>query len=69
MLCKRYIPEYMVKEKEMPAPFLTAFAYIQSGQLTERLFDVSLKTPIINLKDVFITGIVAHKMGIIPECL
>ncbi|XP_043482248.1 beta-1,3-galactosyltransferase 1-like [Leptopilina heterotoma] len=60
---KYYVPIIQYKFSEYP-PFVTGPAYLLSGNSVHRLHKESLNTPFLKLEDVFVTGIVAEKLGI-----
>ncbi|XP_051166087.1 beta-1,3-galactosyltransferase 1-like [Leptopilina boulardi] len=60
---KYYVPIIQYKFSEYP-PFVTGPAYLISGNSIHRLHKESLNTIFLKLEDVFLTGIVAEKLGI-----
>ncbi len=59
-------PKYMFGEKLYPN-YLSGTAYALSRHTAELLLKAALDTPIFHLEDVYITGILARKIGVRPE--
>lgn len=60
---KWYTPTFMFKGKTFPK-YLHGTAYLMSSDTAHILYTESLKTSILHLEDVYLTGIVANKVGI-----
>lgn len=58
-----YTPHYMYKGFFFPT-FLSGYTYIMSQDVAQNLLRAAFTTPIINLEDVYITGILANKIKI-----
>ena len=56
----------MFSGREYP-DYVSGTGYVMSGRLIPRLFDTSLSVPLFHLEDVFMTGLVARRAGIVPE--
>lgn len=56
----------MFNEKEYP-DYVSGTGYVLSGRLIPVLFETALHVPLFHLEDVFTTGMVARKAGIVPE--
>ncbi|XP_051164685.1 beta-1,3-galactosyltransferase 1-like [Leptopilina boulardi] len=55
---KWYTPKYMYSEKTYPN-YLSGTAYVMSLDVAARLYKQALRTPILHLEDVYITGVCA----------
>lgn len=60
---KWYAPDYMYSDKFYPR-FLNGYFYVMTSDTANALYEESFQIPIFHLEDVFITGIVANKLGI-----
>uniref|UniRef100_A0A336LD06 Hexosyltransferase n=1 Tax=Culicoides sonorensis TaxID=179676 RepID=A0A336LD06_CULSO len=60
---KHYTPRYLYENFFFP-PFLSGYIFIMSPDIAEMLYDAAMKTPLIHLEDVFVTGILAEKSNI-----
>lgn len=56
-----YLPYWMYNETVLP-DFTSGWAYVLPGRRIPEIIDASLLVPMINLEDVFFTGIVARRM-------
>lgn len=55
-----YLSPQLYPHKKLPT-FLSGTAYIFTGSLLSPLYSCALRTPLINLEDVFLTGLCARK--------
>ncbi|XP_057672478.1 beta-1,3-galactosyltransferase 1-like [Diorhabda carinulata] len=62
---KWYCPSYMFNKTYYPN-FLSGTGYLMSMDVTKRLIDAAIRTPLIHLEDVYLTGICAEKAGVFP---
>ncbi|XP_046681951.1 beta-1,3-galactosyltransferase 1-like isoform X2 [Homalodisca vitripennis] len=62
---KWYTPQYLFSEPFYPN-YLSGTGYVMSQDVVPKLYKAALKTPIIHLEDVYITGICARVAGIKP---
>ncbi|KAK2584938.1 hypothetical protein KPH14_002532 [Odynerus spinipes] len=60
---KYYVSQMQYKQPVFP-DFTTGPAYLLSSDIVRKLYDTALDQTYLKLEDVFITGIVAHKLGI-----
>lgn len=56
VLVVRYMPQYIFSEGFYPN-YLSGTGYVMSRDVVNKLYKAALKTPIIHLEDVYITGI------------
>ncbi|XP_033208263.1 beta-1,3-galactosyltransferase 1-like isoform X2 [Belonocnema kinseyi] len=62
---KWYTPKYMYAEKAYPN-YLSGTAYVMSLDVASKLYQEALKTPILHLEDVYITGVCAKRAKLRP---
>ncbi|KAL2714564.1 hypothetical protein V1478_015749 [Vespula squamosa] len=60
---KYYVSQTQFKQPVFP-DFTTGPAYLLSSDIVRKLYDAALDQTYLKLEDVFMTGIVAHKVGI-----
>ncbi|XP_046830087.1 beta-1,3-galactosyltransferase 5-like [Vespa crabro] len=60
---KYYVSQMQFKQPVFP-DFTTGPAYLLSSDIVRKLYDAALDQTYLKLEDVFMTGIVAHKLGI-----
>ncbi|XP_034942398.1 beta-1,3-galactosyltransferase 5-like [Chelonus insularis] len=60
---KYYVSQEQFEQKTFP-DFTTGPAYLLSKDVTAKLYGAALDETYLKLEDVFITGIIAHKLGI-----
>nr|KAF7410903.1 hypothetical protein H0235_013510 [Vespula pensylvanica] len=60
---KYYVSQTQFKQPVFP-DFTTGPAYLLSSDIVRKLYDAALDQTYLKLEDVFMTGIVAHKLGI-----
>ena len=59
-LVRYFLSPTLYPEPKLPM-FLSGTAYIFTGSLLPSLYSCALKTPLINLEDVFLTGLCASR--------
>jgi hypothetical protein len=65
---KWYIPSKVWPTGETLPPYAGGPCYVISGELVPKLYAKALTTPLINLEDVFLIGVVGYQgMGIEPK--
>lgn len=62
---KWYMPKYMYSEKAYPN-YLSGTAYVMSLDVAARIYKEALRTPILHLEDVYITGVCAKRAKLRP---
>ncbi|CAL7950725.1 unnamed protein product [Xylocopa violacea] len=62
---KWYTPKYMYSEKVYPN-YLSGTGYVMSLDVAFKLYRAALKTPLLHLEDVYITGLCAKRAKIRP---
>lgn len=62
---KWFVPNYMFSERRYPN-YLSGTAYLMQKSVVSKLFKASLDTPVFHLEDIYITGVLARKVGIRP---
>ncbi|KAA0200473.1 hypothetical protein HAZT_HAZT006448 [Hyalella azteca] len=63
---KWYSPHYMYAGDHYPN-YLSGTAYILSSSVLTPLLEAAMLTPLFHLEDVYITGILAQKIGVTPQ--
>uniref|UniRef100_A0A1L8E1W0 Hexosyltransferase n=1 Tax=Nyssomyia neivai TaxID=330878 RepID=A0A1L8E1W0_9DIPT len=58
---KYYIPTWLYNKSYYPT-YLSGLGYLLPGKSVSRIFDESLKVPLINMEDVFFTGMIANEI-------
>lgn len=59
------MPKYMYSEKAYPN-YLSGTAYVMSLDVAARIYKEALRTPILHLEDVYITGVCAKRAKLRP---
>lgn len=62
---KWYCPSYMFNKTYYPN-FLSGTGYLMSVDVTEKLIAAAIRTPMIHLEDVYLTGICAENAAVFP---
>jgi beta-1,3-galactosyltransferase 1 len=62
---KWYMP-YDIFPGSVYPPYALGWAYFLSGNIIHSLYKTALSTPLVHVKDVFLTGVVAKKLNISP---
>lgn len=62
---KWYVPPFVYPHHTYP-DYLSGTGYVMSGDLLGQLFRTALETPFFYMEDIFVTGMVAQKLGIKP---
>ncbi|KAH0553605.1 beta-1,3-galactosyltransferase 1-like isoform X1 [Cotesia glomerata] len=62
---KWYTPKYMYSEKTYPN-YLSGTGYVMSLDVALKLYEAALKTPLLHLEDVYLTGLCAKKAKLRP---
>ncbi|XP_057328034.1 beta-1,3-galactosyltransferase 1-like isoform X2 [Microplitis mediator] len=62
---KWYTPKYMFSEKTYPN-YLSGTGYVMSLDVASKLYATALKTPLLHLEDVYLTGLCAKKAKLRP---
>ena len=60
---KYYISPEVYPDAMYP-PFVTGPSYLISRAAVSKIFDEAMESPFIHLEDVFLTGVIAEKLGI-----
>ncbi|RZB41660.1 Galactosyl T domain containing protein, partial [Asbolus verrucosus] len=63
---KWYVPYEWYPEAKYP-DYLCGPTYLMSADVVRKLYHCALETPIFYIEDVYVTGICAKKMGIVPK--
>lgn len=56
---KWFTPRWMFNKEALPN-FINGPAYFISGSLVQKIYETALKTPLLTLEDVFLTGLVSN---------
>lgn len=62
---KWFVPHYMFSEKKFPN-YLSGTGYLMHRTTVSKLFTAALDIPVFHLEDIYVTGILARKVGIRP---
>lgn len=62
---KWYVPLIVYPQHTYP-DYLSGTGYVLSGDILSQLFRTALETPFFYMEDIFITGMVASKLGLKP---
>ncbi|XP_043198205.1 beta-1,3-galactosyltransferase 1-like [Amphibalanus amphitrite] len=62
---KYYSPRYMYARPRFPM-YVSGTGYVLGYRIAERIYRQVLSTPLYHLEDVFLTGMVASRLGVLP---
>lgn len=60
-----FTPRWMFSKEALP-DFINGPAYLISGKVVRQIYEAALKTPLLTLEDVFVSGVVANDLLKIP---
>lgn len=60
---RNYLPRWVFPSDKLP-PYVSGTAYVMSRDAVRPLFTEALVTPFLYVEDLFVTGVVAHKVGV-----
>lgn len=60
-----YLPTYMYPNDTLPR-YALGVGYVISQKITPKLLHASFLEPFLNMEDIFVTGILAKKINVVP---